>query len=341
MSFKKLFEFLGMMFVLGCMIITIRLLIVVVRLALVGTPLRYYFAIFNYLVLGFGSALPILIFIGSEHISKQKMRLRFILHFILTTVTVFGIQFYFDWRHPENLFFSYVSFVRMSVYFLAIYVVALLIFHRSQEKLAKQFNERIRQRKLEQSKKVEDIRKELEGNDVFSIRKEVKKDLWDTAIKKLLFFIFTLSCVITTVHMLIVILTRVSLGIVVHANLLYYVTLGFGSVLPILIFIDSEYLFRKHLRIRSALHFILTTVIVFGTHFYFAWRYPDNHFLSYLPFYRLMRILVYYLVIYFCIILTFRRSQKELAKQFNEQIQQRKLEQQLEIALVMKELDKK
>ena len=304
-------------FISGCIItITCLLITVIIRFVTGGF---IHDTLLYYLVLGLGSVLPTLIFINSDHISQKKMWLRFFLHFILTLVVVLGIQFYFAWRYPENWSF-YLPYTQVLLPFVIIYVISMLIFLRSQQALAKQFNQRIQERKLNQLEGIEQRTEELRSYSRLSNRKDFDFDLGEMNLKKRLLILFALACIISTMRILSVLLTHLLFNFPIHHDaLFYYTALGFGSALPILIFIGSDNRSQKNLQILSMLHFVLTTVIICGVHIFFNWHYA----ISDQSFYNLAGLLIGYLIIYFNVILIFRRHQEKLAKQFNERIRKR------------------
>jgi len=317
-------------FVLGCIISTIYLLFMVISLLLMNAFVHDI--LLYYLVLGFGSVLPTLVFVGSEHISQKKMWLCFVLHFMLTISAVLGIQYFFAWLYPERAAF-YSSFGHVMLYFSAIYMIAMFVFLRGQKGLAKQFNERIQAHKLERLRVVNNELKGFQKDESSPPDRAYDLDLWDMSLKNRLLIMLVLGCIITTMRMFSVNIVYLFKNSPIYRDL-FCLILGFGSALPILIFIGIANISQRGLRIRFAGHFTLSTVIVFGTHFLFARLYPYSDFFFYLP---ISSTLMLYLVIYSSVVFFSHHNQVKLANQFNKGIQQRRHEQLMKL----KELEEK
>ena len=158
MSTKKILLF---MFLLGCVITTMHLLLIsgvhIFWYTTTGLRLRTpIYQLFRWPLHGFISVLPTLIFIKSDGATKLGWRVRIVVHFFLTIVFTLGswILFWYGAYDSWNDLFRSIVRGYYNIFFLmftVIYGGAYLTFVSYQKRLANRLNEKIQERKRKEA----------------------------------------------------------------------------------------------------------------------------------------------------------------------------------------------
>jgi len=147
-------------------------------------------------------------------------------------------------------------------------------------------------------------------------------------LKGIIKLIFLLTCIITTVHILVISIVNIYFYIAMNTRLLTpiyrlyrYPLASFLSALPSLIFVNSDQTTKNGWKIRLIVHFFLTITmtvlgIIIGWHGWYGWRYLFSSILA--GYFNI--IFIVFLTVYISAICLFRRQQKELSEKLNEQI---------------------
>lgn len=133
----KLNEALKFMFYLFCVITTFEVLFVAISSSILAPNLLFdMWDLLKLPFVAFSSVLPVLILVRRETAPRMELRLRKVLHFVLTAAVVSGLLIYFGWMYATNAIF-------IAAFFLAIYIAASVIQEIREKKLAQKLNKQI------------------------------------------------------------------------------------------------------------------------------------------------------------------------------------------------------
>ena len=135
MSTKDTLKFI---FNLFCIITTVQIIYAVIVYGLIMDNNIAYPMIFlrQTLILSLAGSLPILALARRETALKKEIRIRKIIHLIVTTALVLSALYHFDWLDIINLIFTLVSFV-------VFYIVVYVYWDAQAKNLADKLNKRI------------------------------------------------------------------------------------------------------------------------------------------------------------------------------------------------------